>query len=421
MRPGISRPVTTSTVTTSTVTTSRVIVSIVGLLALGAGLAPHAGAAAPAAAPPATQPNTTVTPVTPLKGLKLVPVASGLNGPIEVVSLPTTDLLWVVERIGTVRLFRGGKAFKEPFANLRSIVRSNSIEQGLLGMAFHPKFPTDPRVFFFHSLKNNDNVLVSYTASADGRRIDPTSRKVLLTVDKEPDAVRHNAGALRFAPDGLLYVSVGDAARASKNGQNPKTLPGSMLRLDIDGGSPYAIPATNPFADGKAGAPEVFWYGLRNPWRFSIDAESGYAYIGDVGQETYEEVNAIRFDQPGLNFGWPLFEGTKRYSKGEPKTPLTPPIIEIKHGGENGSCSMTGGEVYRGSAIPELVGHYFYADWCLGWIRSLKFDGTMVTDKRDWSNQLEAEMVSAFGHTSNRELLVVDYEGATVSQVVPVR
>jgi glucose/arabinose dehydrogenase len=403
-------------------------VTVAFLIAFGcfvpAGLPSTADAAAPAPSSPAptTLPSPTLpAPASPLKRLKLVPVAAGLNGPVEVVSLTTSELLWIVERIGTVRVFQNGKALKEPFANLRSVVRSNSIEQGLLGMAFHPKFPTDQRVFFFHSLKNNDNVLVSYTASPDGRRIDPASRKVLVTVDKEPDAVRHNAGALRFAPDGLLYVSVGDAARASKNGQNPKTLPGSILRLDIDGGSPYAIPATNPFADGKNGAPEVFWFGLRNPWRFSIDAESGYAYIGDVGQETYEEVNAVRFDQPGLNFGWPLYEGTKRYSKGEPKTPLTPPIIEVKHGGENGSCSMTGGEVYRGSAIPELVGHYFYADWCLGWIRSLKFDGAAVTDKRDWSAQLEAEMVSAFGHTAAKELLVVDYEGGTVSQVVPVR
>jgi glucose/arabinose dehydrogenase len=371
--------------------------------------------------------STTITPLAPLKGLAFQPIARGLAGPVEVVAPMADGIVYIVERVGSIRMAQNGRLLKEVFANLRSTIKSSSIEQGLLGMAFHPKYPVDRRVFLFHSKRDNDNVLVSYLVSPDGRKIEPASRTELVTIDKEPDAVRHNAGALRFAPDGLLYVSVGDGARASKNGQNPKTLPGSILRIDIDGRDasnptrPYAIPATNPFADGQKGRPEVFWFGLRNPWRFSIDAKSGFAYIGDVGQETIEEVNVIPFNSPGLNFGWPIFEGTKRYSKGTPGTPVVPPVLEVRHGGENGSCSMTGGEVYRGVAIPELDGHYFYADWCLGWIRSFRFDGTTVNDKRDWSTQLPAEMVSAFGHDFNGELLVVDYEAGVVSRVVPVR
>jgi glucose/arabinose dehydrogenase len=360
-------------------------------------------------------------PSSPLKGLKLEPIATGLNGPVEVLAPQPDGRVYIVERIGTVRIAQGGKLAKQPFANLRAIIKSGSIEQGLLGMAFHPNYPADRRVFFFHSKKDNDNVLVSYVVSADGLSIDMKSRVELITIDKEPDSVRHNAGALRFAPNGLLYVSVGDAARASKNGQNPKTLPGSILRLDVTALDRYTIPVGNPFADGKNGRPEVWWFGLRNPWRFSIDAVSGLAYIGDVGQETYEEVNVIPFDKPGLNFGWPIFEGTKRYSKGEPASAVTPPVVEIKHGGETGSCSITGGEVYRGAALPELIGHYFYADWCLGWIRSFRWDGSVATDKKDWSSQLDAQMVSAFGHDANGELLVVDYEAGTVSRLAGIR
>jgi glucose/arabinose dehydrogenase len=384
----------------------------------------------PIVSPSTAQISTSSTaPRPPLKGLSLQPIARGLAGPVEVAA-PTNDgVVYIVERVGRIRIAQNGQLLKDPFADLRKTIKSASIEQGLLGMAFHPKYPVDKRVFLYHSKKDNDNVLVSYLVSADGRKIDPATRTELVTIDKEPDAVRHNAGALRFAPDGLLYVSVGDAARASKNGQNPKTLPGSILRLDVNvpasssGSSnnprPYAIPASNPFADGQNGRPEVFWFGLRNPWRFSIDAKSGLAYIGDVGQETFEEVNVVPFDSPGLNFGWPIFEGTKRYSKGNPATAVVPPVLEVRHGGDNGS--MTGGEVYRGAAIPELDGHYFYADWCFGWIRSFRWDGTAATEKKDWSEQLPAEMVSAFGHDFNGELLVVDYEAGVVSRVVPVR
>ena len=396
------------------------------MVLLAAGLVIAATSALGAVTPPlpTTRPAVVVpssVPFAALKGLRLEPVATGLAEPIEVVSSPDGGLLFVVERTGTVRIAQGGKLLKVPFANLRTQIKSSSIEQGLLGMAFHPGFPQDRRVFFFHSKKDNDNVLVSYLVASDGRSIIAASRVELLTIDKEPDAVRHNAGALRFAPDGLLYVSVGDAARASKNGQNPKTLPGSILRLDVSDPDRYQIPSGNPFADGRAGRPEVFWFGFRNPWRFSIDPVSRLAYIGDVGQEKWEEVSVVPYEQPGLNFGWPLFEGTKRYLKGTPATAVVAPVITVKHGGENGSCSMTGGEVYRGSAIPELVGHYFYADWCLGWIRSFRYDGAAAVDQRDWSQQLPAEMVSAFGHDAAGELLVVDYAGGTVSRVVARR
>jgi glucose/arabinose dehydrogenase len=364
-----------------------------------------------------TTPPTTAPPLAPLKKLAFQTVASGLVEPVDV-AVPLDDgLMYVLQRSGTVRVVENGRLVKEPFLNLKGFVKSNSIEQGLLGIAFHPKYPVDRRVFVFHTRKDNDNLLVSYTVAPDGRRAEPASRAELLRVDKAPDAIRHNAGALRFGPDGLLYVSIGDGARAKDNGQNPKTMLASILRLDINT-PPYAIPPGNPFADGKNGRPEVWWYGLRNPWRFSIDAKTGLAYIGDVGQEEIEEVNIAKLDAPGLNFGWPLMQGNKRYLKGTPATPLVGPVVEILHS-DNG-CSITGGEVYSGAAIPELDGHYFFADWCFGWIQSFRYDGTVAAERKTWK-ELAGGMISSFGHDAKGELLVVNYEEGKVSRVVPVR
>lgn len=243
-----------------------------------------------------------------MQGLNLEEVASGLVQPVDVVVRPDDDRLYVVQQGGSVVAIAADGSVGETLLDVTGAMVSHGIEQGLLGMAFHPDFPDDPRVFAFHSLESNDNVLVSYELGADGDRVDPDTRTELLVVDKEPDKIRHNGGKVLFGPDGLLYLSTGDAARASVNGQDPSTLPGSILRLDVDGGDPYAIPPDNPFAGGAtlggvSGAPEVWWFGLRNPWRFSIDPETGLAWIGDVGQDSVEEVDVVAFDEPGLNFG----------------------------------------------------------------------------------------------------------------------
>jgi glucose/arabinose dehydrogenase len=371
-------------------------------------------------APLATSTTVVRPPASPLKKLALQTVASGLVEPVDVAAPLDDGLLFVLQRSGTVRVVENGRAAKDPFLDLKGFVKANSIEQGLLGIAFHPKYPVDRRVFVFHTRKDNDNLLVSYNVAADGRRVDPASRSELLRVDKAPDAIRHNAGALRFGPDGLLYISVGDGARAKENGQNPKTLLGSILRIDINT-APYVIPPGNPFADGKNGRPEVWWFGFRNPWRFSIDAKSGLAYIGDVGQETIEEINVVKFDTPGLNFGWPLMQGSKPYLKGTAATPLVNPVVEVRHDDNSlPGCSITGGEVYRGAAIPELDGHYFYADWCFGWIQSFRYDGAAAVDRKNWK-ELAGGMISSFGHDAKGELLVVNYEAGLVSRIVAVR
>jgi glucose/arabinose dehydrogenase len=393
------------------------------------GAVPTVTTSASATAAPTATAAAAATPATaaPLRGLRLQVVASGLQNPVDVKARPGDGALFVGEQTGVIRRVRGGAASRTPLLDIREIVNDVSIEQGLLGFAFHPKYPSDPRVFIYHSKSNNDNVLVSYETRGDADRLDPRTRKELLTIDKEPGRVRHNAGTVVFGPNGLLYVSVGDAERGRVNGQNPATLPATILRLDVDGEDPYAIPDGNPFAGGARpggvrGRAEVWWFGFRNPWRFSIDGETGLAYVGDVGQETTEEVNVAPIEEGGRNFGWPAREGKRPYFRDiRAVSKVTDPVVEIRHDDRGKGCSVTGGEVYRGAAIPELDGHYFYADWCFGWIRSFRYDAGKVAAARDWSGQLRAQMISSFGHDANGELLVLDWAADTLSRVVPVR
>jgi glucose/arabinose dehydrogenase len=359
----------------------------------------------------------------PLQGLALETVADGFDGPVGVSTEPGSDRLVVIERTGQAWLVDPDVGvLPAPLLDLRGQVTAASIEQGLLGLAFHPNWPADDRVFLYHSLPGNDNVLVAYRRDgADPDRLDPDSREVLLTVDKEPDKVRHNGGHVLFGPDGLLYVSVGDAARASVNGQDPSTLPGTILRLDVDGGDPYAIPPDNPFADGVGGAPEVWWYGLRNPWRFSIDVDTGLAYIADVGQESIEEVNVVPLASGGTNFGWPAFEGTLPFYDTEPHSLVTAPAFEVSHDEPDLGCSITGGVVSRGDAIPEVAGRYWYADWCYGWIRSFVWDGAAAGDVQDHTEELPVGNVASFGLDANDEVLIVDWAEGAVHRLIARR
>lgn len=378
-------------------------------------------------APTATVPSD----LPPLQGLALEQLASGFTQPVDVVVGPDDASLWVVQQGGTVvGIEEGGSLSSTPLLDVSAEMEIHSIEQGLLGMAFHPDYPEDPRIFAFHSLPSNDNVLASWEVDQATQQADPSSRIDLFTVDKEPDKVRHNGGKVLFGPDGLLYVSLGDAARASVNGQDPSTLPGTLVRIDIDtpgdGGAPYSIPPGNPFAggatiDGVEGAPEVWWFGLRNPWRFSIDASTGMVWIADVGQESWEEVNVAPLDQPGLNFGWAAREGGVAFYEEPPVTDSVDPIAVVAHDDVEQGCSITGGAVHHGPAIPELDGSYFYADWCNGWIRSLEWDGQAVVAEDDWSEDLAVAMVSSIVADADGELLVVDWDEGAVSRIVPVR
>jgi len=295
-------------------------------------------------------------------------------------------------------------------------VGSGGIENGLLGLAFHPDYASNGRMFLYYTDLELDSRLSEFTTSGLGAGVaERATESILFEVDQE--GIRHRAGMLQFGPDGFLWVALGDGGLGDDSSQDLSSLQGNLLRLDIDSGDPYAIPVTNPFAGSDDGRDEIWAFGLRNPWRYSIDHETRLVYIGDVGQANWEEINVASIDTPGLDFGWPNFEGVDCYqpSDGCDMTGWEEPTLAYNH--EVG-CSITGGYVYRGTALPELVGHYFYADWCNGMIRSFKYVDGQVTDERDWTTMLAgAGQVASFGIDGNGEMLVVDSNG-TIHRIV---
>ena len=354
----------------------------------------------------ATDPTTTTTVAAGALadvGLALETVASGFEQPVFLAAPPGDSRLFVLDQPG--RLWVIGDGDPEVFLDLRDDVRFGG-EQGLLGLAFHPDYADNGRFFVNYTDAGGDTVIAEYRASSDATRADAASRRVLLTV-AQPDA-NHNGGMIAFGPDGSsgsAWATAAAAATATATVQRADTLLGSMLRIDVDGGDPYAVPADNPYAAG-GGAPEVWATGLRNPWRFSFDGD--LLYIGDVGQGRIEEVDRVETSSSGLNFGWSRFEGTSCFSGGCDPTGLVAPVHEYGH---DQGCSITGGYVYRGTAIPELDGHYFFTDWCTGFLRTIAPSGDVV----DWTDDVGAlAQVSSFGIDGQGELYVVSATG-TVS------
>ncbi|MGI9610858.1 MAG: PQQ-dependent sugar dehydrogenase [Acidimicrobiia bacterium] len=375
--------------------------------------------------PPPTTTTTTVPPSTtttlppePLQGLTLEAVATGLSRPTFVTGL-TDGRLLVLEAIGRIRMIDPSDGLlAEPFLNIRNKVGSSSIEQGLLGLALHPDYPANGRFFVYYTDRAGDSVLAEYGVGDDANQADETAGRILLEIP-QPDE-RHNAGMLQFGPDGYLYVATGDggAGGARVNGQDPKTLLSGILRIDVDEGDPYAVPADNPYADGLDGAPEVWAYGLRNPWRFFIDATDRLIYIADVGQESREEINVVPLGPVGYNFGWPSVEGTECFF--ERDCTVEDYVVPAIDYGHDEGLSVTGGVVYRGAAIPELVGHYLYADWVREWVRSFRFESGAPGEMRDWTNDLGPVQVNSFGLDTEGEVLIAAWDGS-VSRIVPVR
>lgn len=375
---------------------------------------------APATTTTTVPPTTTTTlPPDPLQSLDLEVLATGLNQPTFVTAAPGAEQLFVLERVGRIRVIDPSEGLiAEPFLNIRNRVGSNSVEQGILGLAFHPAYESNGRFFVYYTNRDGDSVLSEFPVSEDPDLAVETEERVILEID-QPDE-RHNAGMLQFGPDGYLYIGTGDggAGGARVNGQDPATLLAAILRIDVDGTEPYGIPPENPFADGVDGAPEVWAYGLRNPWRFSIDAADNLLYIGDVGQESREEINVVALDPVGYNFGWPSMEGTRCFfeSNCDPAD-YTGPVIDYSH---DDGLSVTGGLVYRGPAIPELNGHYFYADWVRKWIRSFRFEAGEALDPQDWTTDLSPGQIDSFGLDNAGELLIATWDGA-IARIIPVR
>ncbi len=347
--------------------------------------------------------------------LRLVTVASGFDRPLLATAPIDDPRLFVVEQGGLVKIVAGGQTSSEPFLDLREAISTGG-ERGLLGLAFHPDYASNGRVFANYTDANGATVLAEYRVSSDPNRLDPASARTLLRTP-QPFA-NHNGGHLAFTPDGLLVISSGDGGSGGDpqgNAQNPGTRLGALLRIDIDGGDPYAIPEGNPFASGAA--PEVWHVGLRNPWRFSIDPVDELIYIADVGQGAREEIDVVPLAANGANFGWNRLEGTACYPPGTTCDPAGTvlPVLEYDH---SQGQSVTGGHVYRGTAIRGLQGTYFYADFVSGFIRSFRLVDGVATDQRDWSDDLPSPgSISSFGTDGRGELYVVSFSG-TVSQFV---
>ncbi len=342
-------------------------------------------------------------------------IADGLDFPVHLASPPGDERLFVVEKVGTIRVVREGQVLDEPFLDIRDLVSDGS-EQGLLSVAFHPAFATNGRFFVNYTDRAGDTQVVEYRVSADPDRADPAPVRTILGLD-QPFA-NHNGGLLVFGPDGMLYVGLGDGGSAGDpqgNGQNTGTLLGSLLRIDVDGGAPYAIPPDNPFV-GQAGARGEIWaYGLRNPWRYSFDRGTGDLYIADVGQNDLEEVNAEPGDGGGLNYGWNVMEGTECFRSDDcDPSGLTLPVLEYDHGD---GCSITGGFVYRGAAIPDLAGLYLFSDFCSGFVRSFRMAGGEAVEERRWPELEPNGSVTSFGEDADGELYILTREGS-VFQIV---
>ena len=372
-------------------------------------------------APGAPTTTTTTKPSGPLLGLAADTVARTLRNPVFLTAPPGDDRLFVLEKAGTIQIVTDDGVLDRPFLDIVDLVGSEALEQGLLGMAFHPGYADNGRFFVYYTNTDGDSRLVEYRVSSDPNLADPATAEVMLVADQP--GIAHNAGMLLFGPDGYLYVSLGDGGGAGDefgNAQNRATLLGGILRLDVDGGDPFAIPPDNPFVGDPAAAPHTWVYGLRNPWRFDIDDEEGLVYIADVGQDEWEEVSVLPLASAGgSNFGWPILEGVRCYrsSSCDLATGVLP-VIAYPH---SEGCSVIGGFVYRGAAIPELYGHYFYGDWCGQWVRSFRYASGEPTDPQDWTAEFgQIGQVQSFGVGGDGEMYVVT-QGGFVLKIVPVR
>lgn len=344
--------------------------------------------------------------------LSLRLISSGLDMPLALAAPPGDPRLFVVEKTGKIRIIRDGALLTEPFLDLSVQVSTNS-ERGLLGLAFSPDFTADGRVFLYFTDPEGTIQIAAVTATGD--RANPASLTPVLSVP-HPDKSNHNGGWLGFGPDGYLYIATGDGGGGgdpSGNAQDPDRLLGKMLRLDVSV-LPYQIPPDNPFAKGS-GAPEVFFTGLRNPWRNAFDGP--WLYIADVGQQRLEEVNVTRLT-PGLNFGWNRMEGQSCYGSDACDTSgLTPPALVYDH---DRGCSITGGLVYRGAAIPALQGRYLYADYCTGEVMSFRWDGSTARDPVSAAGLHDLTGLTSFGQDGAGEMyLIFGAEGRVEKLVSP--
>ena len=326
-------------------------------------------------------------------------IVSGLQRPVDL-QPDGSGRLFVIEKPGRIRIIQNDQLIETPFLDITDRVGSGGNEQGFLGLAFHPQYAQNGRFFVNYTNKLGDTVLARFQVSSDSNIADPKSEVKLLGVDQP--FPNHNGGGLAFGPDGYLYAGLGDGGSQGDpfgNAQNTGVVLGKILRLDVDSAEPYAVPADNPFGN------EVWVYGLRNPWRLSFDKSTDDLYIGDVGQNAWEEIDFLPKGSPGgTNFGWNFREGAHDYEGGGPAG-MVDPIAEYSH--PEGGCSVTGGYVYRGS-MPEWNGIYLYADYCTGIIWGL------IQSDGGWQSQSLFDLdvtITSFGQDGSGELYLLSDSG----------
>lgn len=347
-------------------------------------------------------------------------VADGFVHPVLLVEAPDgSGRRFVVEQDGRVRLLAPGNPDPPTYLDLRPVVHTGG-ERGLLGLAFHPDFARNGHLFVYFTNRESNIVVARLTAAPGADRVDPATLKPYMVL--ENPAPNHNGGNLAFGPDGYLYAGIGDGGGAGdpfENAQNTFAYFGKLLRIDVDGGAgdrPYGIPADNPFIGLSTHRPEIWAYGLRNPWRFAFDPKGGDLFIADVGQDAWEEVDYQAAGSPGgVNYGWNLMEGRHCYPPRSGKCDTgTEPVAEYGHAD---GCSVTGGYVYRGTAVPKLDGVYLFGDFCSGTIWGLFPRGK---GSFRMTRLLETDLaISAFGQTLDGEVYVLDHRSGGVWRIVP--
>jgi glucose/arabinose dehydrogenase len=355
--------------------------------------------------------------------LTLQPVATGMTFPVYLTAPSGDSRQFIVERAGRIRVMENGVLRAIAFLDIRNRI-STAGEGGLLSMAFHPEYESNGYFFLYYTDLGGNIVIERMRVSLGDRNVaDSLSGLPILTI-AHPGYSNHYGGLLSFGSDGFLYAGTGDGGGAGDpqgNAQNRASLLGKLLRIDVDQASssqPYLVPADNPFV-GQAGARAEIWaYGLRNPWRYAFDPTASLLYIADVGQSSREEIDIASVARGGGNFGWNIMEGSQCYddsdddgSSGCDQAGLTLPVLEYANGsGEGEGCSVTGGYVYRGSAIPELTGRYLYSDYCGGWLKSFVYRNGTASENTDWGIPDVGNIVS-FGQDGQNELYLLSGAG----------
>jgi glucose/arabinose dehydrogenase len=403
-----------------------VLLTAVAILA-GCGDDEAATTAPPEAAPPAeAERGGERPPVGDGRGSVRLVELGEFEAPLYVAQPPGEgNDLYVVEKGGRIVLVDDGEPLEQPFLDLSGEVSTGS-EQGLLSVAFAPDYARSGRLYVNFTDTEGDTRIQEFRRDDDdSTRADPASRRELLRIEQPFD--NHNGGLLLFGPDGLLYVGTGDGGSGGdpmRNGQSLSTLLGKILRIDPGPAAdrPYAIPSANPFVDEPGARGEVYSYGLRNPWRFSFDRLGGALSIGDVGQDSLEEIDLVaRGEGRGANFGWSAFEGNERFNDDQEASGHIPPVLTYPLGGgvelaelaqldSAGACAVTGGYVVRDESLRSLYGRYLYGDFCVGQLRSFPArPGRQATDDRPLG--VEVPQLSSFGEDNRGRIYATSLDG----------